>query len=432
MLVTPLNFVGNKLWSFRAASEAPDGRASSRVGARRSRFAVVGCGAATTRRRPDRPASTTRRATSSQTPFAPAPEHRRLTEQRARRRIFLARPEGRRTGWTATRANGRTTDATSTSDSASGRVKVWSGAAGEIATGKVDDPTGAVDRGVDRAAGGVEDGARLRRRVRRREDQQLPGLARLLRCSSCSGSPTCAGRSRCATSTCSCCSRSRSRSGSSTAATSSRACRSPTRRCSTCSARMRLDRRGAAGSRTALGPVWPVWLLAAATVFLTGFRIGLNVAHVERDRRRLRGRDRRRPDRRTAESPYGHFPVEDTLKACGPADSRRRDPRADPDERPLRVGRTRAATPTGRSPTRRTSRATSLFGWTGQVGRPAGRALHRRSRSTCSACSALALVGWRFGGQRLGGDARVRVGGVSRSRSTPRARTRTTRSCRRS
>ena len=32
--------------------------------------------------------------------------------------------------------------------------------------------------------------------------------------------------------------------------------------------------------------VWPVWLLIGATVFLGGFRIGLNVAELERDRRR--------------------------------------------------------------------------------------------------------------------------------------------------
>ena len=42
---------------------------------------------------------------------------------------------------------------------------------------------------------------------------------------------------------------------------------------------------------------------------------------LERDRRRLRGRDRRRPDLRTAQSPYGNFPVEEDLPKCGPADA---------------------------------------------------------------------------------------------------------------
>ena len=43
-------------------------------------------------------------------------------------------------------------------------------------------------------------------------------------------------------------------------------------------------------------PVWPVWLLAAATVFLIGFRIGLQRRELERHRRRLLGRRGRRAD----------------------------------------------------------------------------------------------------------------------------------------
>ena len=54
-------------------------------------------------------------------------------------------------------------------------MKVWSGAAGQIALGKVDDRDGRGDRGVDRAAGRVDDGARRRRRLRRQDDQ--PRLA---------------------------------------------------------------------------------------------------------------------------------------------------------------------------------------------------------------------------------------------------------------
>jgi hypothetical protein len=72
-------------------------------------------------------------------------------------------------------------------------------------------------------------------------------------------------------------------------------------------------RGGPGGSR----PLWPLWLLAAATVFLAGFRVGLNVrdsnvidvgyAGVIGAHRITHG-----------QSPYGHMPVERSLKACGP------------------------------------------------------------------------------------------------------------------
>ena len=63
-----------------------------------------------------------------------------------------------------------------------------------------------------------------------------------------------------------------------------------------------------------------MWLLLGATVFLAGFRIGLNAeasnvidvgyAGVIGAERIVHG-----------QSPYGHMPVEDMLKACGPADT---------------------------------------------------------------------------------------------------------------
>ena len=72
---------------------------------------------------------------------------------------------------------------------------------------------------------------------------------------------------------------------------------------------------------TAAAPVWPVWLLAAATVFTAGFRIGLNVktsnvidvgySGVIGAERIVQG-----------QAPYGNFPTEDAgLKPCGPADA---------------------------------------------------------------------------------------------------------------
>ena len=73
----------------------------------------------------------------------------------------------------------------------------------------------------------------------------------------------------------------------------------------------------------ALRPIWPVWVLAVAAVFLLGFRIGLNVegrrthgvidvgyAGVIGASRIVHG-----------EAPYGHMPVRDDLPACGPADT---------------------------------------------------------------------------------------------------------------
>ena len=75
--------------------------------------------------------------------------------------------------------------------------------------------------------------------------------------------------------------------------------------------------RGGPGSSRS---IWPLWLLAAATVFLTGFRLGLNVrdsnvidvgySGVIGAHRIVHG-----------ESPYGHMPVEGKLKACGPKDA---------------------------------------------------------------------------------------------------------------
>jgi hypothetical protein len=65
---------------------------------------------------------------------------------------------------------------------------------------------------------------------------------------------------------------------------------------------------------------WPIWVLAAATVFLAGFRIGLNVRAsnvIDVGYSGVIGAQRIW----TGVVPYGHFPVEDDRPACGPADS---------------------------------------------------------------------------------------------------------------
>ena len=77
---------------------------------------------------------------------------------------------------------------------------------------------------------------------------------------------------------------------------------------------------GFRGRGPALRPLWPVWVLAVATVFLLGFRIGLNqetprgvidvgYAGVIGASRILDG-----------QAPYGHMPVRDDLEKCGPED----------------------------------------------------------------------------------------------------------------
>jgi hypothetical protein len=77
-----------------------------------------------------------------QTPLAPKIQPRHLTQDRATA-IFLAYPKVK--GWlTRYPKQGRTTDATFKDSDGSWQVSVWWGQAGEIATGTVDDATGEV------------------------------------------------------------------------------------------------------------------------------------------------------------------------------------------------------------------------------------------------------------------------------------------------
>ena len=67
-------------------------------------------------------------------------------------------------------------------------------------------------------------------------------------------------------------------------------------------------------------PRWPVWLLLAATVFLVGFRIGLNVERsnvIDVGYSGVIGAERIVH----GQAPWGNFPVEHTGKPCGPADT---------------------------------------------------------------------------------------------------------------
>ncbi|HET8651467.1 MAG TPA: hypothetical protein VFM13_02740 [Gaiellaceae bacterium] len=66
--------------------------------------------------------------------------------------------------------------------------------------------------------------------------------------------------------------------------------------------------------------VWPVWVLLAATVFLAGFRIGINYRDsnvIDVGYAGVIGAHRIA----NGEMPYGHMPAQGNLKHCGPADA---------------------------------------------------------------------------------------------------------------
>ena len=154
-------------------------------------------------------------------------------------------------------------------------------------------------------------------------------------------------------------------------------------------------RRPAGGSR----PVWPVWLLAAATVFLLGFRIGVNVESphsvIDVGYSGVIGADRIAH----GQSPYGHMPVEDSLKPCGPSDSS-----GEIRERIQTNGRCESANERGDTygPVSYEAYlpADAAFGWSGKWDSlPAAHATAILWDLLC--LLGLGLVGLRFGGSRL-------------------------------
>jgi len=172
---------------------------------------------------------------------------------------------------------------------------------------------------------------------------------------------------------------------------------------------------GVSGRGSPSRAVWPAWVLLAAAVFLGGFRIGLNVqasnvidvgySGVIGAERIVHG-----------QAPWGNFPVEGNLKACGPSDAA-----GETRERIQANGRCESANPQGDTygPVAFESYIPGylLFGWSGKWD------------SICSACSACGLL--------VAASAERSSALRSRSRglripspSTRRARTRTTRSCR--
>ena len=195
-------------------------------------------------------------------------------------------------------------------------------------------------RGVDGAAGCLEDGARATRRLRRRDAHLLARLGRALGAlrPRARGSPQApvAPQARPAGAR----SRSASPCSPSTAARCSRALPLASRRSLYLLVRMAwIGFRGPRpGSRRRRLPHWPVWSLAVATLFLLGFRIGLNV---EEERRVIDvgyagviGADRILD----GQAPYGAHARDGAPHPVRRGGLRRRGARADPVERPLRVG----------------------------------------------------------------------------------------------
>jgi hypothetical protein len=78
---------------------------------------------------------------------------------------------------------------------------------------------------------------------------------------------------------------------------------------------------GARGRPNRGAPVWPAWVLIGVAVFIAGFKIGLNYRGgsnvIDVGYAGVIGAQRIA----TGTVPYGNFPEEDDLKACGPADS---------------------------------------------------------------------------------------------------------------
>jgi hypothetical protein len=328
-----------------------------------------------------------------QTPFIPAPEPARLSERRAER-IFLAHPKVRE--WLDRYPKqGRTVEADFADEEAAWRVKVWWGEAGQIADGKVDDRSGLVTeswtgpqvawkmaRGGPGAFGGRDINkplvwlgfcvlflvglADLRRPLSLRN---LDLLALL----SFSVSLWFFNRGDVFTSV-------------------------PLAYPPLLYVIARMAWIGTTARLTPARPVWPVWLLVAGAVFLAGFRIGLNVETsnvIDVGYAGVIGADRIVH----GEAPYGHMPEQGNRKACGPADAE-----GEIRERVQTNGRCESSNERGDTygPVSYLAYVPGylIFGWTGKWDDlPAA---HFTSIAFDILCMlGLALVGWRFGGQRL-------------------------------
>ncbi|HEU4971778.1 MAG TPA: hypothetical protein VFT35_07670 [Gaiellaceae bacterium] len=154
------------------------------------------------------------------------------------------------------------------------------------------------------------------------------------------------------------------------------------------------------GRRSApLTSVWPTWLLAAAAVFLLGFRVGLNLEAprgvIDVGLAGVVGADRILD----GEAPYGNMPQRGDLEPCGPEDAE-----GQVRDRIQTNGRCEAAIERGDTygPVSYLAYvpAVATFDWSGKW--DSLPAAHATSIAfDLLAVLALALVGLRFGGMRL-------------------------------
>ena len=155
----------------------------------------------------------------------------------------------------------------------------------------------------------------------------------------------------------------------------------------------------ATARRGSTAVVWPVWALAVATLFLVGFRVGLNVDNgrsvIDVGYAGVIGADRILDGR----VPYGTMPVTDDLKPC-----RRANSDGEIRERIQANGRCESSNPRGDTygPVAYLAYvpAVLVFGWSGRWDElPAAHATS--IAFDLLALAGLALVGARLGGARL-------------------------------
>jgi hypothetical protein len=148
-------------------------------------------------------------------------------------------------------------------------------------------------------------------------------------------------------------------------------------------------------------PVWPAWVLLGLAVFLGGFKIGLNYRGgsnvIDVGYAGVIGAQRIA----AGVMPYGNFPKEDDLKACGPADAA-----GEIRDRIQSNGRCESANPLGDTYGPVAYEAYlpgyGLFGWSGKWDTlPAVKFTSVLFDFLC--LLGIALVGLRYGGPLLGG-----------------------------
>jgi hypothetical protein len=157
---------------------------------------------------------------------------------------------------------------------------------------------------------------------------------------------------------------------------------------------------GLRGRGSPTRPFWPVWLLLAATVFLAGFKVGMNIQASNVIDVGYAGPIGAERIVHEGKAPYGHFPVEENLKPCGPADGS-----GEIRDRIQTNGRCESANPQADTygPVSYESYIPGylLFGWSGKWDKlPAAHATTILFDLLC--ILGLGLVGLRFGGTRLG------------------------------